>query len=192
MGDSIIQLVKDGIVDEGDLRQRFKDSFINPIVKEVKAAQEKIASLPPIPEEGDVEGFEDTVKDKPKQASRASSVSADRIKQIQKIIGAKVDGSFGRETNKKLAEFVTSKSPAVKTSPEGLEWWTDWKSGAPKIKSIEVNGKTMTFGKNAGNPALRGNLTSLLKVVEFIKDARGPVNERLSHGSLIRRRYRRY
>ena len=50
----------------------------------------------------------------------------------------------------------------------------------------------MSFG-TAANPQLRGNLSSLLKVIEFIdesrKNASSEVNESLSHGALIRKRY---
>ena len=130
-----------------------------------------------------------------------------KVKEIQKIIGADPDGIWGPETNEKLLEYTKALVPgqpgprkAVIVNPTmpGQSLWKNWKENAPKVKSIKVGTsargqKTMTFGPDAGNPAMKGNLTDLLKVLEFIRDARAEsVNESLSHGALIRRRYRRY
>jgi len=128
-----------------------------------------------------------------KQAQKGKkSISSEKISKIQKIIGDRGDGKWSKDTNIKLGAYVTAADPAVITTPTRLEWWKDWKNSAPKIENISVGGRTMSFG-TAANPQLRGNLSSLLKVIEFIdesrKNASSEVNESLSHGALIRKRY---
>lgn len=139
------------------------------------------------------EKFDSDVGKPEKQAQKGKkSISSEKISKIQKIIGERGDGKWSKDTNIKLGAYVTAADPAVITTPTRLEWWKDWKNSAPKIENISVGGRTMSFG-TAANPQLRGNLSSLLKVIEFIdesrKNASSEVNESLSHGALIRKRY---
>lgn len=122
---------------------------------------------------------------------RNTSLS-NKISKIQRLIGMRPDGEWSRDVNIKLGAFAVAESLSddkkVKTTPANLEWWKDWKNSAPKIKKITVGGRNMTFG-SGGNPPLKGNIDSLIKVLEFIKESRESMNENLSRGSLIRKRY---
>lgn len=206
MGNKIIKLINDKIVSMEDLSNKYYETFIKPIIKERKKAQAKIKESPAIPDEGPVNSTEKDEEVKPtpeNQAQKGKVKTSDITRKIQKIVGAEVDGKFGPATDKKLRDFAGLAKPTVVTKPEGLKWWTDWKNSASQIKSITVitteaqgnekaKGRTMSFG-TAANPQLRGNLSSLLKVVEFIdesrKNAPRQVSESLSHGALIRKRY---
>ena len=170
MGNNIIKLINDGIVDKDDLSKRYYDVFVVPAIKESKAVKNKIAETPAIKEGGS--GDTDTAGDKKAAATKAKtgSSSSSSIQKIQKIINDGSNGKWTKETNVKLSAYATSNS--VTTDPQGLEWWKSWKNSAPKIKSMTVGKKTMTFGTRAGNPQLKGNLSSLLKVLEFIRDSK--------------------
>ena len=108
------------------------------------------------------------------EPGKTGSPASSSIQKIQKIINDGSSGKWTKDTNIKLGEYATvTGSEKVTTEPAGLEWWKSWKNSAPQIKSMSVAGKTMSFGaKKAGNPQLKGNLSSLLKVLEFIKDSR--------------------
>ena len=170
MGNNIIKLINDGIVDKDDLSKRYYDVFVVPAIKESKAVKNKIAETPAIKEGGS--GDTDTAGDKKAAATKAKtgSSSSSSIQKIQKIINDGSNGKWTKETNVKLSAYATSNS--ITTDPQGLEWWKSWKNSAPKIKSMTVGKKTMTFGTRAGNPQLKGNLSSLLKVLEFIRDSK--------------------
>ena len=127
-------------------------------------------------------------QDSGNSARRSSTPIRDNIIKVQRIIGERPTGKWDRDTDTKLGAYVTAAEPKVTTVPEGLEWWRDWKNSAPEIKKISVGSKNMSF-EGGANEQLKGNLDSLVKVLEFIKDARMLVNESLSRGSLIRKRY---
>ena len=128
-------------------------------------------------------------QDSRSRSGGSSTPIRDKIIKVQRIIGDQgPEGKWNRDTNIKLGDYVTAAEPKVTTVPEGLEWWRDWKNSASKIKKITVGNKNMSF-EGGANEQLSGDLDSLVKVLEFIKDARASVNESLSRGALIRKRY---
>ena len=172
MGNKIIELINDGTVDKNDLSERYYKVFIVPIIKARKDALSTIKSQPPIESEAGSKG--EKTKAQESEPGKTGSPASSRIKKIQKIINDGPSGKWTKDTNIKLGAYATAESlEKVTTKPAGLEWWKSWKNSAPQIKSMSVAGKTMSFGaKKAGNPQLKGNLSSLLKVLEFIKDSR--------------------
>ena len=182
MGNNIIKLINDGIVDKNDLADRYYDVFIEPIIKEQRKAKEAVAELPDVSEitQGDpqnlsVKDIENKTTGTGKQA-RSKQDSGTRS-GWDRYIENSSDKENARKIKNSWQEFSKINGVNASSDYAGFVKW---------YKSTRQDGNLMKIiNKNVGE---NFNPEEAFELMQKIGKASG-ISESLSRGSLIRRRY---
>ena len=161
---------------------------------------------------GDVEtqDREEDVAPKDSQEEKVSS-SNPKVKEIQKIVGARTDGIWGRETEGKAAQFVKDRVTAMKVDGKDQRgtalssaidriFKVSWQNNIDRVENVEYVEKKadaaaakVFFTKEKYPRLFKPTIDGYLEFLRFIDQrAKANVNEMViseSRGSLYRKRY---
>lgn len=182
MGNKLIELINEGIVDKNDLSNRYYKAFILPIIEEQKKAKEAIAELPDVSEVTQGDPPDLSVKDIKNQSTETGDQARERQDSGTRSGWDKyIENSSDKVNAKKIKDNWQEFS-----NINGVDASSDYAGFVKWYKSTRQDGDLMKIiNKKAGD---NFNPEEAFKLMQKIGEASG-INESLSRGSLIRKRY---